>query len=438
MRKPIKPTLKLRRRAEILATVSSCCGFLGEVTLTDSAVIILFAGMLGAGDMLSMITTSVLPLFYGICIIPMAALAARMGIKRIILTANAFAAAAYFVAVASPFFGGWSVAVLIGAILFFAFSLTGFIAGWFPLLDTFLTAGRRTAFFSRMRFSHQLCATCFLFIVGLLIGKSPPLGVLQLVLLVSGIVFIGRALAIARIPAFTVPERDSGGFREGLAKAVANKPLTGFSSYLFVLNLASFGTVPLMVLALKNRLGAPDNIVVLTSAASLCGMLIGYLCVNRLFRRLQLKYFLITFHALFLAVNLTLLFFGRGGPANYIMIAGLLFCYSFGIAAVSIIASAEMMALASPGNKVMAMAVSGAYSSGGSGLSRLLSSLLLGCGLIAPEWQLGAMAVSRYQSLLLIYVFALLFAAAFLPLVDFKGKKNPDRRNDPEFPLADV
>ena len=38
-----------RLRAERLATLSSCCGFLGETVLTDSAVILLFAGMLGAG-----------------------------------------------------------------------------------------------------------------------------------------------------------------------------------------------------------------------------------------------------------------------------------------------------------------------------------------------------------------------------------------------------
>ena len=40
----------VRLRAERLATASSCCGFLGEVMLTDSAVIILFAGMLGVAS----------------------------------------------------------------------------------------------------------------------------------------------------------------------------------------------------------------------------------------------------------------------------------------------------------------------------------------------------------------------------------------------------
>ncbi len=422
MFKPLQPTPQLRRKAETYATISSCCGMVGEVSLTDSAVIILFAAMLGAGDTLTMITTSILPLLNGVCIIPMAALAARNGVKRQILIANGAAALAYFAAVASPFFGAWSVGVLIAAILCFSFSLTGYIAGWFPLLDSFLVPEHRTAFFSRMRFSHQLCATVFLLAVGLVIGKAPSLETLQAVLLAAGVIFIGRGLLIAGIPVFRPEHREGCGFREGLALAAANKPLIGFSTYLFALNLACFGTIPLMILALKNRLAAPDNIIVLISAVTLCGMLAGYLCAKRIFQFLGLKYFLIACQLLFLTVTMLLFFFNRGSLLNYALIAALLFFHSVGIASVSVVSSAEMMALARPGNKVMAMAVSGAYSSSGSGLSRLLSSLLLGCGLIAPEWQLAGITVSRYQSLLLIYIFALLFAAALLLLVEFRDR----------------
>ena len=64
-----------RRKSEWKAILSSCCGFTGEVALTDSAVILLFAAGLGAGDELAMLTTSLLPLFNGLLLIPMAALA---------------------------------------------------------------------------------------------------------------------------------------------------------------------------------------------------------------------------------------------------------------------------------------------------------------------------------------------------------------------------
>ena len=390
---PAEPTPALRRKAERAAVVSSCCGFLGEVTLTDSAVVILFAGMLGAGDTLSMLTTSVLPLLNGCCLIPMAALVAAAGEKRVILTACILASASYFAAASAPWFGAWSVTVLITAILCFALSLTGFIAGWFPLLDTFLTRERRTGFFCSMRFCHQLTATLFLFAVGAAIGGQPSAGTLQ------GVLFLAAIICT------------------GLARAIGNKALTGFSTYLFVLNLAAFGTVPLMILCLKNQLGAPDNVIVFISGAALSGMLAGYLCAGKLLCLAGPRRFYPLFHALFFAVNFMLFFIGRGGAAACPVIAGLLFLYSLGIAAVSIAASAEMMALASPGNKVMAMALSGAFSCGGSGLSRFVTSLLLGGEMLAPEWMLGTMTVSRYQSLLLLYCCGLLFAAVFLALV---------------------
>lgn len=405
------------QQAERLATVSSCCGFLGEVTLTDSAVIILFAAMLGAGDMLSLITTSVLPLLNGICVIPMAFLAMKTGPRRLIFRACAFASIAYFFAIAAPWFGKWSVAVLMGAILFFAFSLTGFIAGWFPLVDSFLLKERRTLFFSRMRFSHQLTATVFLFAVGLVIGKSPPVWVLQTVLAVAGLVFIGRAVAISRIPVFPPRRTESLSFREGLVKAFENRPLSGFSLYLFLLYLAGYGTVPLVLLALKKQWNAPDNIVVLVSACALFGMLLGYLCVNRLLQIIGLRWAFLLLHGMFLTGNLLLFLIHGSSLLVYGIIALLLMMYSFGIAASSILASAEMLKLVSRGNKIMAMAFSSAFSSGGMGLSRFLSSLLLGCGIFASEWSIGTMKICRYQSLLLVYTVALLFAGFFLLLV---------------------
>ena len=70
---------KQRKYAQDLAIASSCCGVTGETVLTDSAVVILFASSLGAGDMLSLLTTSVLPLFNGLFVIPAAFIAAKAG-----------------------------------------------------------------------------------------------------------------------------------------------------------------------------------------------------------------------------------------------------------------------------------------------------------------------------------------------------------------------
>jgi MFS family permease len=417
MKKAIVPTPEKCRLAEINATLSSCCGVLGEVTLTDSAVIILFAGMLGAGDMFSMMTTSILPLFNGLFVIPMAWLATRLGSRRLIIRACSLSAIAYFLTVGSPFFERYSVAALIGTLVLFAFCLTGFIAGWFPMLDSFLTSERRTSFFSTMRFSHQLTSVVFLFLVGFAIGKDPPIWKLQIILLLGAIIFMGRLFFISRIPIFATQKKDTFGFKYGLMTAIGNKSLAGFSVYLFVLNLAAYGTIPLMTIYLKNYLNAPDNIIVMISAVTLFGMLLGYFSAVRIIEHWGLKKALLGFHLSYALVNLALFFISNGNHLTYVLITVLLLIYSFTIAASSIVSSSEMMAMATPGNKTMAMAFCGAFTYGGSGFSRLISSLLLGSGLLAPEWHLGVMKVCHYQTLFLIYALAIIFAAVLLVLV---------------------
>ena len=406
-----------RLRAERLATLSSCCGFLGETVLTDSAVILLFAGMLGAGEMLSLLTTAVLPLLNGLCILPMALLAMRIGMRKLIYTACVCASLAYFVAACAPFAGSAKVAVLTGAVFCFALSLTGFIAGWFPLLDSFLTPERRTGFLSRMRFCHQFGATLFLLLVGLLIGRSPSVGELQTVLFVAAVIFTGRGIAIGRIPRFEMTRPDSPGVVAGIRTALGNGPLVGFSLYCFGVNLAGCGVVPLTILYLKNGLQTPDNVVVLISACSLAGMLFGYLGTGPLLRLFGLRNTFLLLHLLFFLVNAGLFVVRDDGTASRVFVATLLMAGSFATASFSIVASAEMMKLAKPGNKVMAMAFNGVFFYGGSGVSRFLSSLLLGAGLFAAEWKFGTMTVCRYQTFFLVYAVAALLAAPFLLLV---------------------
>ncbi len=400
--------------AERRAILSSCCGLTGEVTLTDSAVILLFAGMLGAGDMLSLITTSVLPLFNGLLILPMAWWVPRAGRKTLILGACSLAACAYFMAGSAPFFGSYAVPVLISMILLFAMTLSGFIAGWFPMLDTFLSGGRRTLFFGRMRFFHQLTAVLFLFLVSAAIGKTPPLWKLQAVLYLGAFIFMGRIFFIAAIPDFPVEKHDDPSWLKGLRTAAGNRKLRRFSVYQFVLNLAVYGSVPLALLYLKNELKAPDNVIVFISAAALSGMLLGYLLIPRIIRILGLKYTFIALHALYLPVNIGLFFIEKGSFATYALMILLLMLSSFAIAATSIVCSAEMMALATPGNKTMAMAFSGALYYSGAGLSRLLASFALGSGLFASAQMSGGMAFGPYRTLFLLYAAGTVAAGFFL------------------------
>lgn len=374
-----------RRKSEWKAILSSCCGFTGEVALTDSAVILLFAAGLGAGDELAMLTTSLLPLFNGLLLIPMAALAVRCGGRRLLNLACFSAGCCYFAAVTAPWFGRAAMPVLIGAIAATAFCLTGFIATWFPLLESFLPPRRRAAFLSRMRFCHQLSGVIFLCLAAAAAGKNPSIGRLQLILFLSGILFCGRLFWIRRIPDYPVPVREVPEIAAGLKHSLANRPLRNFSLYLFGLNLFGYATVPAALLYLKTVLNVEDNILILFSAASLAGMLTGYRAMPFLLRRIAYPRLLRLLHLGYAAAALLLFAIRSETCAELLLAGGALALHSFATAAISVIASAEMMNLARPGNKTMAMAFSGALFYGGYGLSRVIGAFLLGANFFTGE-----------------------------------------------------
>ncbi len=403
----------IRQSAERNAILSSCCGVLGEVTLTDSAVILLFAGILGAKAWLSLLITSLLPLVNGLCIIPMAIMAARVSARKLALGSSALAGIVYFAALLSPWFGGAGTAILVSAIFFFAIFISGFVAGWFPLLDTFLARERRIAFFAQMRFWHQLTSVAFLFIVGLLIGTHPPVETLQAVLFVAALIFIGRALFIARIPILDTRPNDAKCSWHGLSSALANRPLVCFARYVFALNLAAYCVVPLTLLYLKDQFHTSDNMIVMVSAAALAGMFLGYAGVGRMVSRWGINRVFQLAHITFTLVCMILFFIKDDGTYVLFLIAALLLLHSFFIAAVSVLSSSGMLTRADAKNKTLDMALFGAFFYGGQGLSRLISSVLMKDDRAIACWHLGEFAICRYQFVFLLCAVSVTLTALF-------------------------
>ncbi len=415
----VEATPQRRKNAERDSILSACTGAMGDVTLTDSAVIIIYAGMLGAGDMFAMATTSLMPLMNGLFVLPMAWLAGKFGNQGLIIRAASFAFLAYLLVAAAPFFGGAAAWVMISMLMVFAWCNTGYVAGWFPMLDSFLTPQRRSGYLGKMRFLWQLSAALFIFLIGLTLGKEPPLWQLQLVLALGAVIFAGRIYFISRIPVFPSAEKARFDFRTGLATALANKPLTGYSVYLFVLNLAAYGTIPLVTIYLKQYWRAPDNIVVMISSVTLVGMLLGSLTASRIIRRFGIRRTLLAIHFSYALVNILIFTIGKGFSPGfaYLAITFLVLIYSFTFAAANVASTTEMMALATPGNKAMALAFCGTFYYSGSGLSRLLGALILGSGILAPSWSVGGVTFCHYQSLFLFYSVAIVFAAMLLVVV---------------------
>ncbi len=398
-----------RRQAERRAILSSCCGFTGEAVLTESAVIMLYAGMLGAGEALKLLTTAVFPLLSGLLMLPMAALAMRGGGRRLTIAATLAAGGAYLAAPWAAACGAYQVTVLLGLLIFFSISLSGFVAGWFPLLDTFLLPERRTRFIGRMRFCHQSSAVGFLLAAGWWIGRSPQTWQLQLVIGLAGLIFFGRALFIVWIPQFPAEKPSTFSWYAGLRTALRNQKLLRSAVYIFLLNLGTYGMVPLWILYLQQA-GAPDNLLIYVSAATLAGMMAGYWSAGRLLASSRLRDALLKLQIGVLAVGMLLLVLpAAAGGIGLAVAGGLLALYSFGLALVSVGATGLMLETATPGNKTMAMAVFGALGNTGMGLSRLLAALLLN---VNDSWRAGGLNIPIFPAGMALMI--VLVAAAFM------------------------
>lgn len=374
--------------AKRLTVLSSCCGVTGEAVLTDSAVILLYATSLYAGDAFALLTTAILPLLNGLLIIPMAGAVRFWSCRTLVLRSNLFALAGYLMAVCAAFFPGRAaVMALLGGIMLFAVCQTGFVSAWLPFLDMFLPAGDRTGFLGVMRFFHQLSAICFLGAVGLLIGKSPRIEILQLVLAAGAAVFAGRIWFISRIHCKGMKEPEYPDFLHGLKTALSNQDVMKFSLYTFILNIASGAVIPLTLLDLKNQRHLADNLLIVFSILIFIGMMLGYILVPEIEKKagrygtLSILHVLILFSiaGILLAGNTVC---GLFGTAFFLML-----CNSC-IAANSVVACSEIMQRAACGSKMMAMALWGAFFYGGSGISRL-----------AAGWCSSSMTLNRYSLL---------------------------------------
>ena len=65
--------------------------------------------------------------------------------------------------------------------------------------------------------------------------------------------------------------------------------------------------------------------------------------------------------------------------------------------------SSELLALARPGNKTMAMALVQTYQNAGISISRTGTSLIMGANLLAPLWTWGSREFSSYHSFFIFY-----------------------------------
>ena len=414
-----------RSRYRFYATSSACFGSVATVMLADSAIIIVFASMLGLSDSVSMMTTALSYIAYTFLMLPAAYIAERFTYQKTICVAVAVSAVMFMLLAAVPFFpSSWHGFLVMASCGAYALTLPFYVAGWFPMLDTILLKSERGAYFSRMRVAWQICSMGYIFLSGAIMGAHPPLYLLQLIIVFSGLSAFGRMIFISKIPVPPPALRPSAPpFRVALEMSLRNSALGGFSVYLFCLFALSSAMCPLAYTYLK-QLDVSKNYIVMISALAMAGTMLGYGFGSTIVRRIGAKKMVMFCHGVYIFLNLTLFFCSS---ASYmVLIAFCLTVYGFTAGALSILISMEMLALARPRNKAMAMAFCGTFQYAGTGSARFLSSLAIGCGVLSPSWTLFGIHVSQYQSLFLMNALGLVLISLLLVVVPAVVPKHDD------------
>jgi len=414
-----------RKAAHRSIIFSACLSSSPSIMLSNSAIIMVFVSMLGMTDTFKMFTSSMEAFSTTLLLIPCAFLADRVGWKRLLHISTIIATISFVVLGMAPWFYSYAKTITWISCAIFAMSSPLFNGAWMPLIDGVILKEERGAFFSKLRVTWQTCCMSYIFLIGYLIGNDPPIWLLQIIIMVTGIISYFRIIFVRKIPEAPSGLREKRPeFFTALRTSASNAPLSGFSVYLFCLNLASQATIPLTYVYLISYLNVSEDTVVIISSLTLAGTIFGCWIGGPLLKIFGTRNLLLCIHFAYAAVNLTLFALDLEAELMKTTVTALLVFYGTLVALASIIITVETFALARPGNKAMAIAFCSTFVSAGSALSRSFTSLAIGSGILAPVWAWGGREFTHFQTIYLVCGVAILLACMMLVLVPAVVPKN--------------
>ena len=392
-----------RRRGRIYAFCACYFGCISEVMLDSSAIIILYISMLGGTKLEVMLSTGFSAVFSMLAMIPCAFLISRVGAKRAVTAACLAGCSGYLLMAAAPFFGPYQkTAVMTGCLIYCAQrSLYG--AAWYPMLDVFLRPQNRGSFFGTMRFTYMILSGVLFFLIGKLMGKEPPIALMQTVIGITGLLILGRLFCMLRFPENPEEKKFHLNLKNALGISIRNGPLVSYAAYACLLLLAQTSLVPVTLLYLKNHVKLDPGTVQIFSTIGIAGSVTGYFAYGFLQKKLKIKHLETGVHLTLTLAALLLAVLQKNTP-GFIWLAGAIYFFIlFANATFGCNNSIELLALARPGNKPMAMAFLQTYQNVGISIGRGGTALILGANLLMPSWDLGSLEICSYQTLFLLY-----------------------------------
>jgi len=414
---------KQRRHYENIAIASTMFGGTSTQIVESSAPVVLYLTLLGGSRSVAMFSTSLPSLSNILLLIPCAAFAARWGLRKTYTLSSAAGFLSFLLIAAAPYFGAFARTAVICGTFVYAMTVTFYTSTWYPLLDNILTPGTRSTFFSKMRFTYMLFNTVFLFFLGKFLTQNSSLGILQCVFAFAGLLLWGRKLCMDRLPIAPEMSRETPDLRKSLATCLGNLPLVKFSLYLGCMYLVVPAGIPLALVAMKTSLGLENGTIVVISSIALAGRMAGYLLMGILAPRVSMRSLVIGTHLAALLSTALLVFITPGTPKLAAVLGGIFFLHGTVWALLLCINSVEMLALARPGNKIMAIAFCSTAIAVGTAAGTLITSALLGASALPENFTFAGLSFGKFQLFFAAYALALLLFLALLPLVPAVTRK---------------
>ena len=415
-----------RKRGRILAYFACYFGCISEVMLDTSAIIIVYISMLGGSKDEVMFSTGFSAILTMFLLLPCAFIVSRIGMKKAVTIACIIGCAGYLLMAAAPFFGAWQKAAVITGCLIYCSQRSLYGATWYPMLDAFLRPQDRGSFFGTMRYSYMIISGVLFYAVGKMMGENPPVVMMQCIVGATGILLLGRMYCMLRFPENPQEKKLNTDIVKAIGISIRNGALVSYSVYVCLLSLAYTSLVPVTLLYLKNHVGLDAGKLQIFSTIGIAGSITGFFCYGFLQKKFKVKRLELFVHIVFMAVALCFALLSSNVP-GFIYIAGAIyFINSFAGSTFMCNNSTEILALARPGNKTMAMAFQQTYHNAGISISRVGTAMVLGTNILAPSWQLGGMTLCSYQTLFLFYGIT---AAVLLILIPTLPAIVPKRKN---------
>ena len=392
-----------RRKGRLLAYFACYFGCISEVMLDSSAIIIVYISMLGGSKDEVMFSTGFSAILSMCLLIPCAWFVGRIGMKKAVTIACIIGCCGYLLMAAAPFFGAFQKTAVITGCLIYCAQRSLYGATWYPMLDAFLRPQDRGSFFGTMRYTYTILAGVLFFAIGKLMGEKPPVALMQTIVGITGVLILGRMFCMLQFPENPHEKNVKLNIRKTLGISIRNGSLVSYSVYVCLLSLAYTSLVPVILLYLKNHVGLDAGKLQIFSTVGIAGGITGYFFYGRLQKLLKIKRLELLVHFIFMGVALAFALLNKNIPC-YIYIAGAIyFVNSFAGSTFMCNNSSELLALARPGNKTMAMAFLQTYQNAGISISRTGTALVLGANLLSPVWTFGNMELCSYQTLFLFY-----------------------------------